>query len=66
MEFTLNDELIDAQHYSINPTSATIYFHKSLPNYNTYEYTDLVVVLSENRDEISGNFIKQKYRFSAC
>jgi hypothetical protein len=51
----LNDALIDSQHYSINSTSATIYFHKSLPNYNTYEYTDLIVVLSENRDEISGN-----------
>ena len=51
----LSDVLVDAQHYSINPTSATIYFHKSLPNYNNYEYTDLVIVLSENRDEITGN-----------
>ena len=50
----LDGVLVSSQHYNINPSSGTIYINRSLPNYNDYNFEDLVVYVDENFDEVSG------------
>ena len=51
----INDTLIDPIHYTINNTSGTIYLNKSLPNYSSYTFEDLVIYIDKNVVEFTGN-----------
>ena len=58
----INELTIDPIHYSINPSSGTIYLNKSFPNFDDYTFQDLSITISENTEEIKNNISNDRIK----
>lgn len=58
----IEDLIIDPIHYAINPSSGTLYLNKSFPNYTDYSFEDLIITISENIEEVSGNLSNNRIK----
>ena len=58
----INDSIVDAIHYNINPSSGTIYLNKSFPNYDDYTFEDLTITISENSEEVKNSITNQNIK----
>ena len=59
---SINNVIIDSIHYSVNPSSGTIYLKKSFPNFNDYTFDELVIVIEENIDEIQNSLSNERIK----